>query len=428
MTRLGYLFYNFVLIILCLCAFPFSLLKILLSKGDLHGERWGFYPQELLKKVEKRPYIWFHAASVGEVRVTLSVLGEMRKIYPHHGFLVSTTTAQGREIASQGPGVDAAILAPLDLPWIVRRTVQLIRPHAFLVTETELWPNLLREVKKARIPTILFNGRISRRSYRFYRPLRFLFQGVLRNFDVLCLRSSDDRERMMGLGADPQAIHVTGDLKFHQFFTVAGAEGEGLRQELRLAEGPPIFIAGSTHEGEEEMVLGVFKELKVDFPRLVLILAPRHLQRIPRVGGLLDSQGLRWLKRTMIDDKRQPEEVILLDTIGELAAIYGLGTVIFVGGSFCKVGGHNILEVFVHGKGVVFGPHMENFSEIAKLVLEKGAGIQVRTPEELKEVLKRLLDNPHLRQEMGERGLSLLQGHQGALERTMEIVGGLVKG
>lgn len=428
MVGLGYLLYNLVLVVLFFCIFPFFLLKIHLSKGDLHGERWGFYPPELLEKVEKKPYFWFHAASVGEVKVTLSLLKEMRKLYPHYGFLVSANTPQGREIASQGHGVDAAILAPLDLPWIVRRTVELIRPHAFLVAETELWPNLLRDVKKTGIPVILFNGRISGRSYKFYRPLRFLFQGVLKNFDALCLKSSTDRERMGRLGADPNAIHITGDLKFHQLFTLAGNEKVKLRQELRIPKGTPVFIAGSTHEGEEGVILQIFKELKVDFPQLILVLAPRHLQRISQVEKILDSQGVRWVKRTMRGSELQVAEVILLDTVGELATFYGLGTVIFVGGSLSKVGGHNILEVLAHGKGVVFGPHMENFSEIAHLVLEKGAGVQVRTSGELKKVLKGLLDNPHLRQEMGERGLSLLQGHQGALEKTLEIVSSLVKG
>lgn len=427
MTRLGYLFYTFAIIILSLFVFPFSLLKILLSKKDIHKERWGLYSREFVKKVKEKPHIWFHAASVGEVKVTLLLLGEMRKIYPHHGLLISTTTPHGREIASQDKTVDAAILAPLDLSWIVRKAVKLINPIALLVAETELWPNLLREVNRRRIPIILFNGRISRQSYRFYRLLRFFFQGVLRNFDVLCLKSGADQERMIGLGADPHAIRVTGDLKFHQLLTSPTNEVERLRQELNLSKGAPVFVAGSTHEGEETMVLQIFKELKIDFSQLVLILAPRHLQRIPRLEGLLDSQGVRWVKRTMMDGERQPEEVILLDTIGQLAAIYGLGTVIFVGGSFCKVGGHNILEVLAHGKGVIFGPHMENFIEIAQLVLEKGAGEQVRTPDELKEVLRRLLNDPPLRQEMGERGISLLRGHQGALERTMQIVEAVLK-
>ncbi|RLB04561.1 MAG: 3-deoxy-D-manno-octulosonic acid transferase, partial [Deltaproteobacteria bacterium] len=279
----------------------------------------------------------------------------------------------------------------------------------------------LIEVNRRGIPTLLFNGRISKRSYRFYRPLRFFFRRVLRNFDVLCLRSNTDRERMVKLGADPQAIHVTGDLKFHLSFTLAQEEVERVRENLMLPEGAPVFIAGSTHEGEEGMILDVFKELKIDFPRLILILAPRHLQRVPRLEGLLDSRGVIWVKRTTIDEQSQPKEVILLDTVGELAAIYALGTVTFVGGSFSKVGGHNILEVLAHGKGVVFGPHMENFAEVAQLVIEKGAGVQVRTPDELKEVLRGLLDDPHRRQEMGQRGISLLREHQGALERTVEI-------
>jgi 3-deoxy-D-manno-octulosonic-acid transferase len=428
LIALSYLFYNVVFIILSFCAIPFSALKILCSKKSLHGERWGFYPPGLVEKGGKGPTIWFHAASVGEVRVALSLLAEMRRVYPHHAFVISATTPQGRAIASQAQGVDAALLAPLDLPWVVRRAIKLIKPSLFLVAETELWPNLLRGVKREGIPVILFNGRISRRSYRFYLPLRFFFRGVLNNFDALCLKSSADKERMVSLGASLKAIHVTGDIKFHQLAPLAETDGKRLRQELRLPPNAPVIIAGSTHEGEEEVIVQIFKALKVDWPQLILILAPRHLQRIPRVEGLLGSQGVRWVRRTMISDERRPEEVIVLDTVGELAAIYALGTAIFVGGSLCRVGGHNILEVLAHGKGVIFGPHMENISDVAHLVVERGAGIQVRTPDELREALRRLIVDAPFRKRMGERGMAFLQEHQGALERTMRIVEALYKG
>jgi 3-deoxy-D-manno-octulosonic-acid transferase len=420
---LSYLFYNLVFLVISLFLIPFSLPKILLAKGSVHRERWGFYAPAVLRQLGKRPHIWFHAASVGEVAIALSLLTKMKQIYPRHGFVISTTTPQGRAVASRARGVDAALLAPLDLPWIVRRAVKRIKPSLLLVVETELWPNLLRGAKRAGIPIILFNGRISQRSYRFYLPLRFFFRGVLANFDALCLKSSADRERMVSLGAAPGAIHVTGDIKFHQIVQPSAMAETRLRQELRLTKDIPVLIAGSTHEGEEALILQVFKELQIDFPRLILLLAPRHLKRIPRVEKVLGAQRVRWVKRTMLDEKHRPEpEVILLDTVGELAALYGLGTAIFVGGSFCRVGGHNILEVLAHGKGVVFGPHMENFMEIARLAVERRAGIQVRTPEELAKALGRLIMNPSLSQEMGEKGLALLREHQGALEKTVKIV------
>jgi len=421
-TALSYLFYNVLFSILSCFVMPFSLLKIILSKGSFHRERWGFYAPGALRKLWTRPTVWLHAASVGEVGVALSLLKEMRKVYPRHGFVVSTTTPQGRAIASQAQGVDAAFLAPLDLLWVVRRAVKLIKPRLLLVAETELWPNLLKEVKRDGSPVILFNGRISRRSYRMYRPLRFFFRGVLKNFDALCLKSSVDKERMVHLGAPPNAIHVTGDIKFHQIAPPTEIEKKRLRQALRLPKDAPLLIAGSTHEGEETIILHIFKELKVDFPQLILILAPRHLQRISRAEGLLKSQGLRWVRRTMLDKGHRPAEVILLDTVGELAALYGLGTAIFVGGSFCRVGGHNILEVLAHGKGVIFGPHMENFSEIALLAVESGAGIQVRTPDELKDALGKVIADPALNKKMGDKGLALLKEQQGAVERTLKIV------
>jgi 3-deoxy-D-manno-octulosonic-acid transferase len=419
---LSYLFYNLVFLIISLFLIPFSLPKILLSRGSIHRERWGFYSPAVHRRLGKRPHIWFHAASVGEVAIALSLLTKMKQIYPRHGFVISTTTPQGRAVASRARGVDVALLAPLDLPWIVRRAVKRIKPSLLLVVETELWPNLLRGAKREGIPVILFNGRISQRSYRFYLPLRFFFRGVLSNFDALCLKSGVDKERMVSLGASPGAIHVTGDIKFHQIVQPSAMAGTRLRRQLRLTKDVPILIAGSTHEGEEALILQVFKALRIDFPRLILLLAPRHLKRIPRVQKILGSERVRWVKRTMIDEKHRPREVILLDTVGELAALYGLGTAIFVGGSFCRVGGHNILEVLAHGKGVIFGPHMENFMDTARLVAERGAGIQARTPEELAKALRRLIVNPLLSEEMGEKGLALLREHQGALEKTVKIV------
>lgn len=227
---------------------------------------------------------------------------------------------------------------------------------------------------------------------------------------------------MANLGAPPNAIHVTGDIKFHHIAPPTKIEKKRLQGALRLPKDAPILIAGSTHEGEEAIILHIFKELKVDFPQLILILAPRHLKRVARVEGLLKSQGFRWMKRTMLDDGRRPEEIILLDTVGELAVLYGLGTAIFVGGSFCPVGGHNIVEVWAHGKGVIFGPHMENVSEIARLAVENGAGIQVGTPDELKEVLGKVIADPSLSTKMGDKGLALLKEQQGALEKTLKIV------
>ena len=224
MIALTYLLYNITFSILSFFALPVAFLKTLLAKGSFHRERWGFYSPVVLQKVGGKPCIWFHAASVGEVRVVLTLLEEMHKVYPRHGFVISTTTPQGRAIASQAQSVDGAILAPLDLTWIVRKTMRLIKPHLLMVAETELWPNLLKEVKRKGVPIILFNGRISRGSFRFYRPLRFFFSGVLDNFDALCLKSNIDKERMMNLGASPAAMYITGDLKFHQISTSAEAD------------------------------------------------------------------------------------------------------------------------------------------------------------------------------------------------------------
>jgi 3-deoxy-D-manno-octulosonic-acid transferase len=425
---LGYLFYNSVIFILALCAVPFSFLKILCSKGTLHGERWGVYAPAFLRERGQRPTIWLHAASVGEVRVALLLLPQVKKAYPRHRFVISTTTTQGRAVAARAEGVDAAFLAPLDLPLIVRRAMKRINPCLLLVAETELWPNLLKEVKRNGIPLILFNGRISRKSFRFYLPLRFFFGGVVRNFDALCLKSDVDKERMTRLGAPPQTIRVTGDIKFHHATPVVATRSKQVRRQLRLPADVPVLIAGSTHEGEEDLAIEIFKKLRAEFPRLMMILAPRHVQRVLRVEGLLKVRGVRWVKRTMINDNRRPEEVIVLDTIGELTAVYEVGTAIFVGGSFSKVGGHNIVEVLALGKAVIFGPHVESIRDVARLAVEWGAGIQVQTPDEFEEAVRRLLHDSRLREGMGRRGLAFVRNQQGAVEKTMKVIKAWYKG
>lgn len=413
--------YNILLITLFLLTFPISLAIFIFSRG-LHRERWGFFPRGALDRIGQRPSIWLHAASVGEVRLALTLLNPLAEAFTKFPFVISTTTIQGRSIAASDPRVAAAILAPLDLPWIIRRVIRRIRPKTLLVAETELWPNLLRISHSQGIPIILFNGRISARSIRSYRLLRPFFQRVLANIDLFCVKSPLDRERFLYLGAKAERLHVTGDIKFHQVFMPTKAAVREMGEKLYLPPDTPILIAGSTHEGEEEMILGVFRGLRTEFPDLLLILAPRHLKRIPKVERILKAEGFSWVRRTSLGTVDHPFEVILLDTIGELPLIYGLGRAIFVGGSFCHVGGHNILEVLAHGKGVVFGPHMENFQEVAALAIAHGAGIQVSTQEELQEALRRLLADPVRNRDMGERGLDILKAQQGALQKTIKAI------
>jgi 3-deoxy-D-manno-octulosonic-acid transferase len=429
-VRIVFLLYNIAATVGCLFAAPWLLPKYMLRERGIHRERWGTYPPTVGRALASERVIWIHAASVGEVGVTVPLVRALRDHHPSYTVFLSTTTPQGRGIAAHIPGVEAAVLAPVDLPWVVARVLRSVHPTIVLVAETELWPNLLRTVRAGGIPVILFNGRISARSYRRYRFVRFLFRQVLRQFSALCVKSCVDRDRMVDLGADPADVYVTGDLKFHQSANAGHNRTEkfDLRAVLKLPRAAPIMIAGSTHAGEEQVVIRVFKELRRSMHELVLILAPRHLHRISEVEHILQAEGLTWVRRSTVSQAREVDVVLLLDTVGELAEVYAVGDAIFVGGSFCDVGGHNILEVLAHGKGVVFGPKMENFAEAARATVEAGAGIQVTSPDELMDALLTMLTDTVRSHEMGSRGRELVLQHQGALQTTVDVIARFMPG
>lgn len=366
----------------------------------------------------KRPFLWFHAASVGEVLLTLKLANELR---PSVGgtILITTMTPQGLKVASEG--ADLALFAPLDLGWVVRRFLDQLRPKALLVAETELWPNLVGRTHREGVPTVLFNGRISPRSFGRFMAFRPLFRRVLRSFDLVLARSPEDGQRLLQLGASRERLKVVGDLKLYQGQgPLSIEERKRLREELALPQGSKLLVAGSTHPGEEESLLRAFRALRRDFPELLLLLAPRHVERSAEVEALARSFGFRTARRSRIVGGW---EVLVMDTVGELRRLYGLADVAFVGGSLVEgVGGHNILEVIAHGKVVLFGPHTENLASIAKRVLEVGAGIEVRNTRELVETCRHLLLDPSEGSERGSRGLELLKEGEGAMRRTVEAI------
>lgn len=421
-----YYLYNFLLTLLLIGTVPYFLFRSFFSKRFRKAlpQRMGFFQSPSFKNP-----IWIHAASVGEVFCSIPLLKKIKNEFPHSRIVLTTMTSTGNETAtSYLPETDQILFVPIDHPFIVRRTIKKIQPSLLLIAETELWPNLLRSCGKKGIPIILFNGRISQRSFRRYLLFKFFFKECLQHISLFLMQTEEDRARMVEMGGESRNVRAVGNLKFDQTFpSYTQQTVMEVSKTLFLQGKEKILIAGSTHSGEEEILVGLYKELKKTDPDLVLILAPRHLERLEEVERILKKEALSWLRKTSLpmDEGRSDQghpEVILLDTLGELMGIYSLGTLVFVGGSLVPIGGHNPLEPLFFRKGVLFGPYMFNFSEISSRLIEAGGAIQVSGKEELFSRLKHLLSDEEARKELGEKGYQFLQKHQGATERMLEEI------
>jgi 3-deoxy-D-manno-octulosonic-acid transferase len=296
--------------------------------------------------------------------------------------------------------------------------IQGINPQIVLVAETELWPNFFRELKRAGIPSAVINGRISPNSLRNYRKFRSFFTQVFDNVTLFCMQSEADAMRIKDIGADPEKVMVTGNLKFDQKLSpIASAP-------VSIAAGTKVITAGSTHRGEEAALLDVFKLLRRKYPDLLLIIAPRHPERFDEVEGLINKAGYDCQRRTML--KGPLKDVLLLDTIGELRSFYSLCDIAFVGGSLVKVGGHNLLEPAAMKKPVIFSRYMFNFKEISEALLSAGGGVMVKDKTELYDQIDILLSDKELVRNMGERAFSVIEMNSGAAKKTIDAVGRLI--
>ena len=421
-----FLAYNILLTFVLILASPYFLLRSLIQKPfrEALPQRMGFF-----KTLTFEGSIWVHASSVGEVFCSIPVLKRLKKESPQAKIVLTTMTSTGNKTAKTSlPEGDKVLFVPIDHPWIVQRTIKKIRPSILLIAETELWPNLLRLCGNKRIPIILFNGRISQKSFPRYVFFKFFFRECLRYISLFLMQTEEDRTRIIEIGADPQKTRVVGNLKFDQTFPDFSGEAiDKMAKALGFHGKEEVFIAGSTHSGEEEIFISLLKELKKMNPHVVLILAPRHLERLDEVEKILKKESVSWVRKSSLPSgagglDQKPSDVILLDTMGELMTVYGLGTLVFVGGSLVPIGGHNPLEPLFHKKCVLFGPHMFNFLEISQRLIEAGGAVQVSGKEELSSQLRRLLLDERARKELGERGYQFLKKHQGATERMFEEI------
>jgi len=376
-------------------------------------ERFGFI------EPSDRPTIWIHAVSVGEVNASVPFIKALKERFPSRGIVVSTITDTGQEIASKRLSDIARIIyLPFDIPSALKRAVKRINPIAFISVETEIWPNVFRVMKNSGSAIAVVNGRISEGSFNGYRKIRFFLKDVFRYIDIFCMQNNLYAGRITEIGADPERVMVTGNFKFD-----IGTEPS--RWDISFLG--TTIIAGSTHRGEEDLILDTYIRLKKEFPSLCLILAPRHPERFDEVYNLSASKGVSVIRRSGLQGESVAEgSVFLLDVMGELFSAYSKADIAIMGGSFIKHGGQNPLEPAFWEKPILCGPHMENFPFIEEFFKEGGA-IRVNTSDALYEALRGLIKEPSKRVSIGKRAKALCMKNSGAIEKTIEALSNYIK-
>jgi len=422
-----YLLYNIALILAALFLIPVYLIRGVRYGKTRRGirERIGLYDPEKLAPLAGRDVIWIHAVSVGETRAAIPLIRALRKTWPEAGIVLSNVTETGHAIAATVKEVDVRIFFPFDLSWVVSRVLRRIAPKLVIIVETEIWPNFVRHAKRQSIPLVLVNGRISDRSFPRYLRVRGIFSQLLSYFDAFCMQSQQDADRIKVLGASPAKVQVTHNLKFDMAVDTAVVDRALQRQRFCLPENATVLVAGSTHAGEEELVVNTYCALRARCPGLLLTLVPRHPERAPAVAEMLTKQKVDYRLRSQLRNGSsllQPGSVLLVDTLGEMLSLYAAADVVLVGGSFVPVGGHNILEASLMKRPVLFGPYMHNFKEISKLVLQAGGGWQTKTADELAQLLSELCADNTLRTAAGEAGYELIARNAGATAETVAVL------
>lgn len=403
----------------------FPILALMRKTRDGFWERLGFYPKGLLPKPGSI-CIWLHGASAGDLLALSPMIDRLRRRFPEAKVIVSTLTNTGHLMATERlkRSIDAVIYAPWDLFGATRRAVAAVKPDLLVLEYTEIWPNLIRAAHSCGARVALTNGRFSSRHLNRYRALFKLVGNPLDDIDLFLMREEDEAERVLQLGAARDRVRVTGNTKFDALVPLAAAMVDhSLREALGLRPGARVWIAGSTHEGEEQLLLSVYKRLIVDAPELALVIAPRYLERAQRVAQLVREAGLHVGFRSNHNPEGAP--VVVLDTIGELARAYRLATLVFVGGSFTSRGGQNILEPAAQGKPVLFGPSMENFHDSVQVLVGRG-GIQVKDEEQLARVMAELLSRPDSIESLGALAQGAVRQISGASDRNVEALATLV--
>lgn len=424
-----YFLYNLLLTLAVIFIFPFFFLYILITGNYRNGllQRLGFNSFKTENDPSLTPRLWIHACSVGEVTAIHPIISEIKRTYPSSYIAVSNTTKAGHEYAKEilVEDVSSYLFFPFDFLWVVKRVLKAVAPDIFVVSETEIWPNFLRMTKKLGITIIMVNGRISLRSFGRYMKAKPFMRVVLQNLDMMSMIGESDAKRIIAMGAPPERVYVNGNSKYDRLADqVNPCFVKEIRTVLHITEEDKVFIAGSTRNGEEEIIIEAYLRLISVYSNMVMIIAPRHIERRSDIEKLLHKKNLRFVRKTDLNKGkiRQDEQVVLIDTIGDLFKVYSVGTIIFCGGSLVPLGGHNVMEAAVWGKVVFYGPFMENFLDAKELLEEAGAGIEVKGVDDLVERSLRLMEEPERLLFLGEAGKKVVMANGGSARENALLI------
>ncbi len=387
------------------------------------ASRLGILPKHIKSTSSKGKVIWIHAVSVGEMKVASIIAPLLRKTFPSHTILFSSVTHTGNKIANSiVKGKEQVFYLPFDLSFITNRVVSIIKPEIFLCLETELWPNLITSLYRFNSKIVLINGRISNKSYGGYRKIRFIISRILRKFSLISVQSSEDATRILNLGAPKDKVFVSGNLKFDLPLSEHIDNRQKIREKLHLNNEDILFIAGSTHRGEEGQIIECFSRLKGQYNNLRLLIAPRHIERAKEVSEILTRYSFKSARFSQLDATHTESCIFVLDTIGDLKNIYSASDIVFVGGSLVKKGGQNPIEPASLSKPIILGKFTFNFQDVVRSFLKNAACIQVENKEDLYSAVKLLLYQPQERDKLGLNAKSTVNKNKGSSQRTLNLI------
>lgn len=424
--------YNILFIIFFGLASPYYFWRLRRRPTDWttgFGQRFSIYGPEIKQALTNRQTIWLHAVSVGEVGLCTQLIKALEPRIPNAKIVVSCTTSTGMaEYRRLLPSRITKIYYPIDRRKFVRRALATINPEVIILLETEIWPNFLWRANALNIPVFLTNARLSDRSFPRYKTFGWLFRPLFASLAGVSCQNEEDAQRLRLVGCRPESVRVVGNLKFDTAGLTERRELDvrALLRQIAVPEDALILVAGSTHNGEELLLVDIFSRLRQKFPKLFLILVPRHFERCNELNQKLKATGLKVILRNSIfaDTQLEPGAVdcLLVNTTGELKFFYEPATVVFVGKSLTAIGGQNPIEPASLGKAVVFGPHMQNFRDIVRIFAAQDAAVQVKSAQELERAIASLLENPARRAELGQRAVAAVAQNLGSIERTIEMI------
>lgn len=423
------IFYNLLFLIFFVLSSPYYFWRLWRrgSWQENFWQRFGNYSDALRKALRGKQTVWFHAVSVGEVNLCIQLVNKFISQHPEYHVIVSTTTTTGMaECQKKLPNSITKIYYPVDFPFAVKRALNIFHPQAIILIEAEIWCNFLWEASKRNIPLYLFNARISDRSFGRYQKVGFVFRDIFKNFKAIGVQDASDADKLVSLGAKRENVTITGNLKFDGAPTTCDDKINvpSMLRKLHIPEDAPILVAGSTHAGEEVLLVQMVLRLRKKFPKLFLILVPRHMERCKSILPELNATGIRTFLRSELDTREitAAPDCLMVNTTGELRYFYGVATLTFIGKSITAKGGQNPIEPAALGKPVLFGPNMQNFTSIVRTFKRHNAAIQVTDFEDLAQKIEQLLTSAEERKIIGNNARNVVLQSQGGVERSCQLI------